>query len=95
MYRNRYIAREEGQTMTINNNQLYYIHTDGTTAWSLFEKKYTLSLLKSINQTGIAYLLFQSIPIMSLLLSKCFSIHVQSKIGNEGDLKDYSKLSTT
>ena len=58
------------------------------------KKKYTLSLLKSINQTGIAYFsLFQSIPIsMSLLLSKCFSIHVQSKIGNEGDLKDYSKL---
>ena len=26
VYRNRYIAREEGQTMTINNNRLYYTH---------------------------------------------------------------------
>ena len=59
------------------------------------KKKYTLSLLKSINQTEIAYSLFQSIAIMSLLLSKCFSIHVQSKIGNEGDLYSKVENSTT
>ena len=65
----------------------YTIHTDGTTAWSLFEKKYILSLPQSINQTEIAYSLFQSIAIMSLLLSNAFQFMFKAKLEMKESLK--------